>query len=93
MAEVNSNPPRLSTDTHAAHYLTFVVNEGLRLDGVALRVTRDGRTTLSFPAKRTRGGQTKPYLRPSDDETREVIERQVLGALAVAERQHEGGRS
>ena len=55
----------------------------LALDGVALRRTRDGRRTLSFPARRDRQGRDHPYVRPLSTEARSAIERQVLDALGL----------
>lgn len=55
----------------------------LALDGISLRRTHDGRVTLSFPARRARGGREHPYVRPLDDPTRRAIERQVLAALGL----------
>ncbi len=49
----------------------------VRVDGLAVRRTRDGRLTLSFPRGR---GKRQP-VRPVDDRARREIERQVLDAL------------
>ncbi len=55
----------------------------LRIDGVALRKTSAGRTTLSFPARTDRAGERHHFLRPIDNEARREIEGQVLTALGI----------
>ncbi len=62
-------------------WISFNLAGNVRVDGVALRRTREGRHTLSFPARRDELGRTHPYLRPLDDATRLAIEGQVLEAL------------
>lgn len=64
-------------------FVSFVVNGALRLDGIALRLTRDGRHALSFPARRDRHGRRRAPVLPISDETRREIERQVFAALAL----------
>jgi hypothetical protein len=51
---------------------------GLVIDGLALRRTREGRLALSWPAKRDRRGVDHYVVRPIDHKTRIEIERQVL---------------
>ena len=60
------------------------LNRSLLLDGIALRRTRDGRPSLSFPARRDGAGRQRFYLRPQDDEAREEIEYQIFVALGLA---------
>ena len=64
-------------------WVSLVLDDALALDGVALRRTRDGRRTLSFPARRDREGRQHPYVRPLSTEARSAIERQVLDALGL----------
>lgn len=66
-------------------WISCVLNASLRLDGIALRMTREGRRTLAFPARRDRRGVDHPILRPVNDEARREIERQVLDALGMGE--------
>jgi hypothetical protein len=61
------------------------LNKVLQLDGFTLRKTHDGRHVLSFPSKLDGAGRQRFYVRPLDDETREVIESQVLAALGLVE--------
>jgi hypothetical protein len=53
----------------------------IRLDGVMVRKTRDGRLCLSFPEKRGRDGTRHPIARPTTSWERARIENAVLGAL------------
>lgn len=59
----------------------------LRLDGIALRRTRDGHLTLSYPERRDAAGRRHPVLRPLDDQARREIEEQVFAALGDLEGQ------
>ena len=58
-------------------WVTFTLGDVLRLDGVAVRRTREGRVTLSFP----RGSGKYQPVRPLDNKARRVIEREILGAI------------
>lgn len=53
----------------------------LRLDGVAVRRTRDGRLALSFPVRHDRHGRHHALVRPIDDAARRALEAQVFAAL------------
>jgi hypothetical protein len=57
----------------------FVGN--LIVDGVTLRITRDRRFVLSWPARTDRAGRRHSTVRPVDDEVRRRIEREILGQL------------
>ena len=70
-------------------WLSFGVDGLLVLDGVALRRTRTGRLTLSFPAPTDRRGRRRALVRPLDDRARRAIERAVLEALSLP-REKEG---
>ena len=63
-------------------FITCVINGAVRLDGVTLRRTLDGRLTLSFPARRDGLGRSHYYIRPVGDSARRSLERQVFQALA-----------
>jgi DNA-binding cell septation regulator SpoVG len=67
-------------------YVSCVVAGELRLDGLTVRVTRDGRRIVSFPSKRTWGGVERAYVAPLGDAARESIQRQILDALDLDER-------
>ena len=62
-------------------YVSFLVNGAIKVDGVTARRTRDGKLTLSYPARRDGTGRDHPYFRPITDEVRRSIESQVFAAL------------
>ena len=62
-------------------WASFVLGRAVRLDGVAVRRTRDGRIVLSFPSRRDRRGREHYIAAPIDNAARLDIERQVLAAL------------
>lgn len=53
----------------------------LRLDGLAVRRTEDGRTILLFPGRVDRKGSRHPIVAPTTNETRRAIEAQVIAVL------------
>ncbi len=55
------------------------------LDGITVRRTREGRLTLSFPARRGRGGESHAYIRPLDDRARLAVEREIFDAIDLGE--------
>jgi len=63
-------------------WISCVLNGAVLLDGLTLRRTRDGRSTISFPSRRD-GGQRHFFVRPLDDSTRLLIESQLFSALGV----------
>lgn len=66
-------------------WVSCTVNASLRLDGITLRRTVDGRLTLSFPIRRDRTGREQPYIRPLDRTARREIEHQIFRALGLLE--------
>lgn len=58
-------------------WVSVVLNDRLRLDSIAVRLTSSGGITLSYPA---RHGQF-PVVRPVDHESRREIERLVFDRL------------
>ena len=67
---------------------TSFTSGGMVIDGVAVRRTRNGDLTLSWPRRRDRHGREHPVVRPQDDRTRQLLEAAVFEALRIAE---EGG--
>ena len=63
-------------------YVSATVN-GLRVDGLALRLTLDGRHVLSWPARRDRRGRQHAYVLPLCDRERRRIEREILRSLGL----------
>jgi len=64
-------------------WCSFLLNDRVRVDGVAVRRTREGRLALSWPARTDMAGERHPLVRPIDDATRRDLEAQVLSALGV----------
>jgi DNA-binding cell septation regulator SpoVG len=55
----------------------------VRIDSVAIRLTRDGRRVLSFPGRHDRHGCRHDIVRPADDAVRKTITAAVLAALGL----------
>ena len=66
-------------------WVSCVLNDSLRVDGIALRRTTDGRLTLSYPAHRDGAGRQHFYVRPLTDVARREIEDQVFAALGLCQ--------
>lgn len=66
-------------------WVSCLLNGAIRLDGLALRMTREGRRTLSFPARRDRNGVDHPIVRPISTEVRREVEDQIFEALGITE--------
>lgn len=71
-------------------FLSFVIGESLRLDGITLRRTKSGRLTLSFPKRTDSNGREHAFVYPIDHHARLSIEEQVFNQLGfpVAETQN-----
>ncbi len=63
-------------------WTSFLLDDALVVEGVAIRRSRDGVLSLSFPEPVDRKGKRRRPVRPVDEEARLAIERQVLSALA-----------
>ncbi|MBI3843544.1 MAG: septation protein SpoVG family protein [Planctomycetes bacterium] len=64
-------------------FVSATLNGKLRIDGLALRRSLEGKVILSWPAKRDAAGQQHHFVRPLDSAARQEIERQILGALPI----------
>lgn len=62
-------------------YVSLSLGGELRVSGITVRRTADGRASLSFPGKRDRHGKERPLMRPVSRESRAVIEAQVFAAI------------
>lgn len=72
-------------------FVAFTIAGRLRVDGVVLRRTRDGRLVLSWPQHRDRHGVDHPVLRPTGDDARCELEAAIFEALGIsAEGSHHG---
>lgn len=77
--------PRHQLPSGLLGFVSFLLEDCVRIDGVVLRTTSDGRLSLSFPARRDGRGRDHPYLRPVNDDTRRAIETQVFASLGLGE--------
>ena len=66
-------------------WVSFVANESILHDGIALRISGQGRPYLSFPTRRDKKGHDHAYFRPLGDDARRTIERQVFEQLGLTE--------
>ena len=66
-------------------YISFVVNDALVVDGVALRRSGEGRPYLSYPQRTDRAGARHAYIRPLGAAAHAELERRVLEALGLEE--------
>lgn len=66
-------------------HIAFVLNDTLRLDGITLRRTREGKPVLSFPCRRDRAGRDHPFVRPLSNDSRAMIEQHVFAELGIGE--------
>ena len=66
-------------------WIRCTVNGAIRLDGITLRRTVDGRLTLSFPARKDRRGVLHPIVQPLDEAIRRWIEVEILEQLGFTE--------
>lgn len=62
-------------------WVRLTLNDALRLDSIAVRRTRDGRLTLSYPERTDRHGRRHPTARPRDTEARVSLDEQILEAI------------
>ena len=61
-------------------FASFVLGP-VRIDGVTVRRTLDGRLALSFPVRHDAAGRAHAIVRPLDDAARRALEAQVFSAL------------
>lgn len=70
-------------ETGLLGFISCVLNGALRLDGITLRRTANGRHALSFPGHRDGGGYQHFYIEPLNDRVRCEIEHQIFRALGL----------
>ena len=78
--------PKAAQRSGLLAYVSCVVAGELRLDGLTLRVTRDGRRIVSYPSKKDRRGTERAFVAPLGEPARRSIEQQILAALDLDER-------
>lgn len=62
-------------------YASCVLDNSLRIDGLTIRRTLDGRLAVSFPSKRDCQGREHFLLRPLSDDARREIQSQIFEQL------------
>jgi hypothetical protein len=65
-------------------WVTFLLDGRYKVEGVTVRRTNKGRTTLSYPFREDVWGRQWSFIHPIDDPTRLAIERQVLARLDLS---------
>jgi DNA-binding cell septation regulator SpoVG len=65
-------------------FITVVVDEALRIDGLALRRTLAGDLRLSWPTRIDRAGEKHAVVRPISDDARRQVEQAVFDQLGIA---------
>ena len=66
-------------------FVDCVLNGAIRLSGMTVRRTGDGRLTLSYPSRIDAKGRKRFLFHPIHDGARQEIERQVIAALGHLE--------
>lgn len=69
------------TRTGLVGYVSAVVNDTLRIDGVCVRRTMAGSLCLSWPERRDGSGRRHALIQPISDAARLRVEEQVLAAI------------
>lgn len=64
-------------------WVSFRLEPGLIVDGVALRRSFDGDLVFSWPARKDGAGKLHHHVRPLDDESRQAVEGQLLYELRL----------
>lgn len=64
-------------------YLTFVVGNAIRVDGVTLRLTTARRPALSYPCRTDGKGRKHPIAKAIDADTKAQIEAEVFEELGI----------
>ena len=67
-------------------WITIAINDGLMIDGIALRRLRSGELALSYPARKDGSGKSHPIVRPLNEDVRRAIEAQVFEQLGIAQK-------
>ena len=62
-------------------WTAFVLNDGMRVSSVAVRRTRGGTITLSFPTRKDGQGIARPIVIPTTHAAHKAIEDVVLAEL------------
>ena len=66
-------------------WVTIAVNDGLMVDGIALRRLRSGGLALSYPVRKDGSGKSHPIVRPLNEEVRRAVEGQIFKQLGLTQ--------
>ena len=75
---------RIEMKTGLLGWIAFTIDGALRVDGVTLRRTTEGRLALSFPAKTSSDGRKRSILWPVSNTARQAIESIVFEYLYLS---------
>ncbi len=75
--------PLLDVNRGLWGWVTCIVNNAFKLDGITLRQTSQSLLSLSWPARRDRTGQQHPYFRLLKNTDRQQLERAIFSALGL----------
>ncbi len=64
-------------------YVTVLVNDSLRLDGLTIRISREGRPTVCFPERSDGRGRNHPLVWPVTPEAWRAFESEILSATDI----------
>ncbi len=82
VSSVRFSPADISLQrTGLLGWCSFLIDGCLRIEGVAVRRTQQGRRTLAYPAKDDGWARRWHYVYPINDATRIAVERQVLAEI------------
>jgi hypothetical protein len=66
-------------------WITCTINGVVRLRGITLRRTSQGRLAFSFPSRRDSSGRMLPFVKPVGSAVRREMLRQILAAIGLEE--------
>ncbi|MFN0007024.1 MAG: hypothetical protein ACKVXR_03875 [Planctomycetota bacterium] len=67
-------------------FVSCVLNDTVRLEGLTLRRTRKGQTAISFPTRRDAHGREHAIVRLLRSDDRRSIEAQIFSALGIEQK-------
>lgn len=62
-------------------WASCVINSGLFLNNIAIRISREGRLVLSYPSKKSKSRSKHYYFNPISRKAARVLEKALLGSL------------
>ena len=73
-------------------WASCVVNDSIYLNNIAIRLGKDSRVVLTYPATKSRGDSRYFHFNPISQEAAQVLEAAILDKLKLASR-HVGGNN